>query len=226
MDSSPAALRYERKFLAHGCSLDQVLTTVRRHPALFRQVYPPRTVNNLYLDSVSLRDYADHVAGIADRVKTRIRWYGSPAGAIARPALERKFRRGTVSGKLSYSLPALDLALGAPLAALDLAAAWAPLPDAIRALVSPLRPALVNRYQRRYFLSGDGQFRLTVDWDLEFLAPAVTLHPLRPTPPVVILELKYGPAQAEAAGEVSGRLPYRLTRCSKYVLGIEATRGR
>jgi hypothetical protein len=227
MDPLPAALRYERKFLAHGNSLAQVLATVRRHPALFREVYPPRAVNNLYLDSAELGDYADHVAGVANRAKTRIRWYGELAGPIAKPTLERKLRRGQVGAKLSHGLPALCLGVGSPFADLDLAAAWDTLPAALRAVVLTLRPALVNRYQRRYLLSADGRFRLTVDWDLRFLAPQWAPDRVRPVAlrePAVVLELKYASAEAEQASRISGALPFRVARCSKYVLGIQATR--
>lgn len=228
MESGPGALRYERKFLAHGYSLGQVLATVRRHPARFREVFPPRAINNLYLDSACLRDYAEHVAGLAVRAKTRIRWYGALAGPIARPTLERKLRRGQVGGKVSHPLPAFSLPAGAPVADLDLAPAWGALPEALCAVVLPLRPALVNRYHRRYFLSGDGRFRLTVDWDLEFLAPQWVPRQARPVglrDPVVVVELKYAASEAERASGVTAVLPFRLARCSKYVLGIEALRG-
>jgi hypothetical protein len=230
MDSPLPVLRYERKFPVHGFSLAQVVATVRRHPALFREVYPPRVVNNLYLDSVGLRDYADHVAGVANRVKTRIRWYGALSGTIARPTLERKFRRGSVSGKLSWGLPALLAPACMPLGELDLSPAWAALPEeALRATVASLPPSLVNRYQRRYYLSADGRFRLTLDWDLQFLAPHSAPEyavPTRQREPAVIIELKFPPEHAERATEITNLLPFRLARCSKYVLGIQATADR
>jgi hypothetical protein len=36
----------------------------------------------------------------------------------------------------------------------------------------------------------------------------------------VVIEVKYGLAEAEAAPKVANGLPFRLARCSKYVLGI------
>lgn len=65
--------RYERKFVAPDSDLGEVLALVRRHPAAFGQAYPPRTVNNVYLDTPARRDYFDHVAGVGNRSKTRIR---------------------------------------------------------------------------------------------------------------------------------------------------------
>ena len=77
MTTLPPNLRYERKFIADRLALAEVLALVKRHPAAFREAYPARNVNNLYLDSPDLRDYRDHVNGIAHRTKTRIRWYGA-----------------------------------------------------------------------------------------------------------------------------------------------------
>src|SRR5437879_6346363 len=101
----PANPRYERKFLPQEFALAEVLTLVRRHPAMFREVYPPRFVNNIYLDSPGRSDYHDHVAGVPNRSKTRVRWYGAPSGHIAMPVLEQKVKHGHVGGKLSHGLP-------------------------------------------------------------------------------------------------------------------------
>ena len=38
----------------------------------------------------------------------------------------------------------------------------------LRTAAGLLVPALVNRYQRRYYVSADGSYRLTVDWGLQF----------------------------------------------------------
>jgi len=85
-------------------------------------------------------------------------------------------------------------------------------------------PTLVNRYQRRYYVSADGSFRLTVDWDLQFsgFARFAADGSFSAAGPSVILELKYAPRHADlAADAVSNALPFRLARCSKYVLGVQ-----
>ena len=53
---------------------------------------------------------------------------------------------------------------------LEGAFANAPLPEQVRSALNYLRPALLNRYQRHYFQSADGRFRLTVDSGLQFAA--------------------------------------------------------
>lgn len=198
-------------------------------PLHAKLVFPPRTVNNIYLDSLGLHDYFAHVNGVANRGKTRIRWYGPLDGHIEKPTLERKLKRGLVSGKLTYSLPPLAFPRGLSRSQVESALDGETLGEPQRAALRQLRPALINRYQRHYFLSADGRFRLTVDWDLQFwparIVPGGTAA-VRPCEPGVIIERKSGPDQAEQAAPVTNALPFRMALCSKYVLGINLATGR
>ena len=227
MTPLPPHPRYERKFLAQGLSLTEVVAIVRRHPALFREVYPPRAVNNIYLDSPGLGDYFDHVKGVANRLKTRIRWYGQLHGHIAAPTLERKIKRGFVGGKVTHPLPALALNGHVARHVLNAALRRAEMPELLRLALDHLQPSLVNRYQRQYWRSACGRFRLTVDWSLQFFGlrtGAVSAISSCLRTPAVILELKFEPQYAEEAAAVTNALPLRMARCSKYVLGIESLR--
>ena len=220
----PPNLRYERKFLAEPMSLAEALALVRRHPALFREAYPPRSVNNIYLDSPALRDYHDHIQGVACRSKMRIRWYGSCGVTVERPVLERKIKQGAVGGKVSHPLPAMAFHADDLQRAVDAALRSGDVPPMLRAAAGLRMPTLVNRYQRRYYVSADGCYRLTVDWDLQFagFARFAADGALSAANPRVIIELKYAPCHADlAADAVSNALPFRLARCSKYVLGIQ-----
>ena len=229
MTTPPPNLRYERKFIADGLALAEVLALVKRHPAAFRETYPARNVNNLYLDSPDLSDYYDHVNGIAHRTKTRIRWYGAWAGRLDTPTLERKLKHGLVSGKVSHRLPPFSMNGHVWTPDLGVAFDSANLPALTRSTLHHLQPSLLNRFQRYYFQSSDGRFRLTVDSGLQFAAArqargmGVSLYP--PAAPVVI-ELKFGLLEAEYAAHVTNALPFRLARCSKYVLGITGLAAR
>jgi hypothetical protein len=215
--------RYERKFVADGLVLAEVLALVRRHPAAFREAYPARFVNNIYLDSHGRSDYHDNIIGVAYRSKTRVRWYGPLSGQIAKPVLERKLKRGLISGKLTHALPGFAVNGDAIHPLLKSAFAAALLPEGLRSDLCQREPSLFNRYRRYYFLSGDGRFRLTVDTDLQFGRASASnglQATLIPFAPAQILELKFGPSEAEQADRVTNSLPFRLARCSKYVLGI------
>lgn len=217
-------LRYERKFVAAGFSLGEILARVRRHPAAFREVYPPRIVNNIYLDSPHRRDYHDHVNGAAHRTKTRVRWYGPGVAPSEPPRLERKLKQGTVSGKETHALAPLSIRDASLSCILNRAFDSTGMPPALRSGLRHLEPALFNRYHRRYFASADGRFRLTVDSGLEFAGVVPNRWPaLRPGAAAaeIIVELKFGVDSAEAAAPVTNAFPFRLTRFSKYVAGME-----
>lgn len=224
MISSIPNLRYEKKFIAAGFTLAEVLAKVRRHPAAFQEAYPARIVNNIYLDSPTHRDYHDHINGTADRTKTRVRWYGPQLEAAERPTLERKHKRGMVSGKEAYALPQISINSGDLCSRLGSAFAAAVFPARLRATLRHKEPALFNRYWRHYFLSRDGKFRLTMDCHLQFAGVPSTSRPaidLSPPAMMLILELKFGPEVAEDAHIITNALPFRVARFSKYVAGLE-----
>ncbi len=220
MTASIPSLRYELKFIANGPGLNEVLAFVKRHPAAFHETYPARVVNNIYLDSPGRGDYHDHVNGVGNRSKTRIRWYGEPSGVIDRPTLERKVKRGVVSGKENHSLPVFCMNGGSVNAPVQAAICSAKLPEMLQLALRQREPALFNRYHRHYFVSGDGRFRLTVDSGLKFAGVAPKIFPL-PANPALIVELKFGPEFADDASLVTDVMPFRVARFSKYVAGIE-----
>jgi hypothetical protein len=227
VNSATDDLRHERKLLPAGYALPEVLSLIRQHPSGFHEVYPPRWVNNLYLDSHGLDDYHDHVTGLAERSKSRIRWYGALRGSIPKPVFERKRKQGTVSWKRTHAVSPLTLNGG-----LDEHKLRAMLSDL--GMENPLwrcldlrHPSLINRYHRHYYLNGDGRVRLTVDSGLAFYAPDHTAAVLAIRPPAeyaVVIELKYAPTDSDCAADIASWFPCRVVRCSKYVLGIEAIR--
>ena len=108
-DSQLARYRYERKFLVPRDSWENIQAGIRMNPGMFSGIFQPRTVNNLYLDSASLRLYFMNLEGAADRTKVRIRWYGDLFGAISKPVLELKIKRGLLGTKQSFALKPFTL---------------------------------------------------------------------------------------------------------------------
>ena len=70
-----ANIRFERKFLVSRLRPFDIEHLVKLHPSMFNEIFHPRFVNNIYLDSHSLRNYWDNVCGSSQRQKVRIRWY-------------------------------------------------------------------------------------------------------------------------------------------------------
>jgi len=97
--------RYERKFLVDQLDAHQVRAMVKLHPSMFYEPYPPRYVNNLYLDTEGMENYLDNVSGVGERRKVRIRWYGDLFRDIEKPMLEFKIKNGLVGTKHISLLP-------------------------------------------------------------------------------------------------------------------------
>ncbi|MBN1261376.1 MAG: polyphosphate polymerase domain-containing protein [Anaerolineae bacterium] len=221
---SETGFRYERKFLVDEPDVHRIVALLKRHPALFVSPYPPRYVNNVYLDTADLRNYFENVDGFGDRQKVRIRWYGDLLGAITRPILEFKIKRGLVGTKASYPLAPCVIARGFSRETLH--ALWrdSDLAHLVRVQLQDLQPVLVNRYYRRYFATRDGRYRVTLDTGMTY----VKAGSLRSTfthrqidARHVVVELKYEPAHAAQAHRIVAAFPFTMTRNSKYVQGME-----
>ena len=187
-NTSTHSWRHERKFVLPGTSMSDVLARIHMHPAGFREAYPPRVVNNVYLDTHGLGDYHDHVAGATSRSKTRMRWYGPYANTTIRPSLERKIKQGAVGRKEVFALPLLSL--NGDLDGLALDELWesAELSPSVRMRLELLQPTLINRYRRKYFENSDSTIRLTVDSEIESIRPngnGFTAHSIA-APPIVL----------------------------------------
>ncbi|MDJ0755774.1 MAG: VTC domain-containing protein [Ardenticatenaceae bacterium] len=215
--------RYELKLVAPEVELSRVRSWVRLHPAGFRTAYPPRQVNSIYLDTPGFRNLDDNLAGMPDRQKMRFRWYGVVSDTVKNPVLEIKSREGNVGFKQQQKLQH----------ELDLTTSWAHIFSAVKTAVSPAflpllnqhsRPAILNSYQREYFVTHDGLIRLTLDYDQRVFDQRMTLKPNRnrpvPLTKEVVIELKASPEQTERMVAIMGYFPLLRSRNSKYVKGM------
>jgi hypothetical protein len=217
------ASRFEQKFVVAGLTVHEMEAFVNLHPAIFSEIYFPRFINNLYLDSPSLNNYFSHVNGFKDRAKVRIRWYGSLFGLVDEPVLELKIKRGSVGTKESYPLAPFKMDKRLPLDSIRNLFTTSGIPEALRLDLISLEASLVIRYRRKYFQSADRKYRLTVDTELEFYQPRGANNSLLREsigPIDTILELKYGLNEAGEVKRITNWFPFRMTKISKYVSGI------
>jgi len=189
--------------------------------------YPPRRVNNIYLDSAHLSSLTDNLAGLSERRKLRLRWYGDITGMI-RPILELKQKINLLGTKYQTLLPnALDLTLD-----------WTDILAGVRASVTPwwrvvltqaTQPALINRYWREYYTTPDGEIRVTIDSRLTAYDQRLTirpnLHKPLPISDQVVVEIKASENQAERVAHVANEFPIPRSRNSKYCAGLQSAPG-
>lgn len=206
-------MRYERKLVSTSHDLSEVLSTVRLHPSFFRPIYHEREVNNIYFDTVDLKFLAANREGTGNRKKYRLRWYGSPDADIVNAQLELKRRVGQLVDKQVWPQGTVYT---------DHWIKETATPNALPAeeleQFKLLRPTMLSGYTRQYFLSVDGRFRITVDFDQWWhnLIDGQQKEDNRR----VIVEIKYDPDADRDAGKVSGGFPFRVAKWSKYAAGF------
>lgn len=216
--------RYERKFYLPtllGSSFEIIL---RHHPIHFREVYPKRFVNNIYLDTNDLRNYSDNVVGISKRMKVRLRWYGTLFTTVEKPKLELKIKNNLLGTKPSFQLRKFNVDTELSKLLLNDIFEDSDIRRDLFLYLKSLDLVLMNRYERKYFQSVDGKFRVTVDSKMEYYK----LNQLKNgfTNKVedknkTIVELKYGKDNDEEANNVTSRFPFRVNKISKYVEGVK-----
>jgi len=217
--------RYERKFLVDSLDASQARMLISRHPAMFFQPYPPRVVNNLYLDTIDLDNYFANVGGVGDRHKVRIRWYGDLFGAIAKPILEFKVKEGIVGAKFTFPFPGFRLDDDLTHVSFQHLVSDADLPPEVKRHLRTLTVVLCNNYKRWYYESHDRRYRVTVDDRLAYRRVMRCGNSFRERfldVSHIVVELKYDRPLDVLAERVSAYFPFSVTRNSKYVTGIEA----
>lgn len=215
--------RFERKYPLTAGELLDFRWWHRAHGRAFRQTYAPRTINNIYFDSPAWDRYAGNTSGVSSRTKCRLRWYGE-AESAEDFTFEAKHRRNATGHKETQTIPAGDLGLPS----LRLGRLYERLRPLLRGDLRILldqghRPVLYNRYHREYYATGDG-VRMTVDTRIVYSAiPGGSLRELRlvPSAAPTVVEIKHDSERREEAEAALRRLPFRATRSSKYVIGID-----
>ena len=228
MTDIPPQYRYEIKFVSALHEKHRFDAWMRFSSANFRETYSERIVNNIYFDSLNMRDYYDNVIGLANRMKTRVRWYDQTC-APSSLLLEHKIKRGRISKKEALLLEGLDFSR----------TTWSELADRLRARASErssmaagnfMNPTLRNTYRRRYFETQDRRVRMTVDSDLTFYEVVTGLHVVALGAGLCvnghIAEFKSDPRYADDLQHILRDIPLRMSRFSKYVVGLDFMRIR
>jgi len=216
--------RYERKFVSPNISEKEVEMLVKLHPACFSELYPQRYINNLYFDTHAFNNLHDNLEGQNHRFKLRIRWYGDLTGLIEKPVMETKIKKSFVGTKVSHVLNSLLIDSNFDRQDIKKCIEDSDIPENVKQNVNAMNPVLFNRYRRKYYQSWDKKFRITVDNELMFYwaENKFNLH-LFPehNSDSIILELKYNYQDDDKAHIISSYFPFRMTKNSKYVSGVE-----
>ena len=209
-------MRFERKYKIDHLDYTVIEQALKIHPVGLRKIYPDRTINNIYFDTIHLKNYHDNVEGVAERQKVRIRWYGENPTLIKAPNLEIKTRLNEVGKKAIIPVPNFELYKLKMITRIT---------NALLPQTPRLIPVLVNSYARSYYGTTDGKYRLTIDRDLRFfsLLNANRFTRFNITESAVVLEIKYDQEYDNTTDRITQFLPFRQTKSSKYVTGVQLT---
>ena len=217
-----SSYRFERKFFVDKLSIHEIQTLVKLHPSIFKEIYYPRFINNIYFDSYNYNNYKENIEGTSDRMKIRIRWYGDLFGYIETPVLEIKIKKGLLGKKKSVHISPFTLNnktnISNILDRINLGN------KSLNIDFKSLIPTLVNRYSRNYYISSDKKYRITIDEKQEFYE--IKKHHNFFLNSVkddfsVIMEVKYDEKYENNANYITDNFPFRLTKSSKYVAGLQ-----
>jgi SPX domain protein involved in polyphosphate accumulation len=217
--------RYERKFLVEDCDMQTLEQSILSNQMYFRKLHAERQINNIYFDTEDFFCFVQNVDGQAARRKMRLRWYGDIFGRIANPVLEIKIKEALVGCKRRYRLQPFELSKSFDKKIISQCFASSDLPDTVANSLLTMPPTLLNSYTRRYYISADQRYRMTLDYNLSFYTVAAggkTAFRQRKSDDLII-EIKYDAEDDNDIDLISTQFPFRMTKSSKYVQGISAT---
>jgi len=216
--------RYEKKYVFSSLNENNFFFHLNKHPFLFEHAYDDRFINNIYFDTPSMTSYWDNVDGLSKRLKVRIRWYGNTYGNIKSPVLEFKIRNNALGNKVSFKLNEIYVDSELTIESIHNQFKQLDLPAPVKEFLLSLRMTLMNGYLRKYYISKDRKYRITYDTNLQFFSmdnyKNFFLKNLKPFNRR-ILEIKYDECMEDEASQVSNYFPFRMTKSSKYVYGID-----
>ena len=211
--------RYETKLVVKDSSVSNLMNEIHGNPLMFSPLFTPRTVNNLYFDTLDLDHFHDHIYGYPKRAKIRLRWYGdfdTPNDAV----IEIKKKDGTVGSKISF--PATEkIDLGGPISFLDILKRTSA-PMQTQEALSHLVPSLFNTYHRAYFISANGKVRLTIDSDIKHKSVHTSFWTEEPND-LRIVEFKYNQKEFFDGERALKNFSFVQDKSSKYVRGLLRT---
>ena len=201
----------------------QVLQTVKILPFGFRKAFDDRVVNNIYFDEPGYAKLRENRDGIAVRNKLRVRWYGEKL--TDEITLEIKGKKNDLGTKEQFNINLSQIKTINELTE--------KVKIASRKSEAKIFPVIINQYRRSYFVNPDKNVRITVDRKLKFFplfskGLSTSVEELKSyysrlwtETPSIILEMKYSKEAHEEANEIAQQLPFRMTKYSKFAMGLQ-----
>jgi len=220
-------MRYEIKYNIKEVDLTKLKYLLKTHPYSFKSVYKIRQVNNIYFDTLNYENYIENIEGEKNRQKYRIRWYGDFYGISGDPYFEIKYKSGSLGWKDKLKIQSeLDIKKNQKLTPNFKSLLKE---NYIKLFIKNyqfISPTLLNCYKREYFISNNEKFRITVDTNIQYFDPKKILNENKIPKEMnqIILEIKFEKNHYEELEKVTNFFPFRITKSSKYIMGVQKTK--
>tara|TARA_Y100000589_G_scaffold331705_1_gene386478 strand:+ start:48 stop:677 length:630 start_codon:yes stop_codon:yes gene_type:complete len=200
--------------------VDLIIKTI---PLCFKEIHHKRIINNIYFDDLEYQSYLANINGLSMRDKVRLRWYGEIYGNI-NSILEIKRKKGLVGTKFNYKIHPFYFQKNSNIKLIK-KNILSNIENShnLKEFLKYSYPTLLNSYVRKYYETFNKDFRITVDSRLKNFSinNATGQHTENNlTESFNILELKYLSTKESDASIISNFLPFRMTKFSKYIYGI------
>jgi len=218
--------RCESKILLTGVDKSILEQYVKSIPYSIKNSFSDRFVNSIYYDTIDYNAFNDNLSGISNRYKTRLRWYNNLNNS-SNFFLEFKMKKAAIGSK--YIIPldlVLDLESIKHSEIINNVSKNLTVNDNIIFNYSSHNPVVLVRYERSYYESSMYNIRVTIDHKIQYYpqqySTKLNISYSSRTYNYIILEIKYYSNNDEIISDLVQYLPYRVTKSSKYVIGVNS----
>jgi len=206
--------RIERKWVFKKVDHLMVLNSLLRSQFFFKNHYHSRSVNSIYYDDINLSNITQNLDGVSNRVKYRVRWYGSNSDNLQNPNFEIKKKRNFETQKKTIPLKNFNNINYNSEKSLNYLTKF--INDNI-VLNKILLPTLLIVYHRIYLISSNNLIRATIDYEVKSKRLLNFKNDFFCNFKNVILELKYEPNLDSSVRKMIDNIKVRYAKNSKYI---------
>ena len=220
--------RNEVKYKFYTKSLSSWMIKIKNSDINFKTHHEERWVNNIYFDSLSLDLFKQSHEGSSPRTKIRLRWYGDFFQSDNKCNLELKIKFANKNNKIIFPILNISILKNTFINSINSKLLQCGvLPNEILNLFYSIKPTLINRYKRNYFVQKNSDTRLTLDSCLGFkslLNRSKLSLPFCENKNLTIIELKFN-KKNNLNKEIMNKINSHLTvsQFSKYTYGIQTS---
>ena len=217
--------RYERKLIVDSFDFYSLKDLNNLYDLGISEIYKERRVNSIYYDNNQFFYAKEHLDGANKRLKCRVRFYGNIL-EFNNPFLEFKLKSGSVGTKYKFQIKKSEVLNRNKFLKFILDKDFS-IQNLNQDILSFLYPKLFITYLRTYYLSKCMNFRFTFDREINFYLIENSFLQCSNISNLNsyefeknIIEIKYKSEFDKIAYGFINKLPFRITDCSKYIIGL------